>query len=634
VSADPVSKLVAAKSADGVSGPLYFPHDRPRLFGWLHAPLASAISRTGVVICKPFGYEALCSHRSTRVFAERIAELGIPALRFDYTGTMDSAELDPQSDQIAAWVADIIDAARELRRRTGVQRVCLLGFRLGALLATLAARQSDCAEELILIAPVVNGRRYVREMRTTALAAQLLPDGTPTPSEDGSVADGSMEVSGHPLSAATLASLVTVDLPSLTGLRAARMLIIDRQELSTARPMYEAVARSGIEAHYAMLPGFVEMMLTATQFAAVPREMIGATLDWLRRYESPGAAGPRMPAAPPRDPQCDSRVVLALPQDGGGQESMLSERPVFFGAGLFGIVSEPRPGEHRRRAVVLLNASADQHAGVSRMHVSFARRWARHGYHVLRLDLQGIGDSLTRPGRRDDEVFPPGALEDVAAALEFIAARYGIRDDLNLCGLCSGAYHALRAGVAGLPVQRLLMVNPESFFWSEEMAVGNQVQLVDVLRNAALYRSRMLSREAWNRLLAGRVSIRRILQIYLRRPLLTLESMMRELARSLHIRIPRDLGSELEALGERGVRLAFVFAKGEPGIELLRMQAGSALRRLGERCHIHIIDGGDHSFSRGGPRTNLEDLLSAELLAPPRAEELAAPLQRTKPIQP
>ena len=74
------------------------------------------------------------------------------------------------------WVRgsrDVMAAVSELRRRTGVQRVCLLGFRLGALLGALAAPDCEGVCGLMAIAPVVNGRRYLRELRTTRLAAML-----------------------------------------------------------------------------------------------------------------------------------------------------------------------------------------------------------------------------------------------------------------------------------------------------------------------------------------------------------------------------------------------------------------------------------------------------------------------------
>jgi len=94
---------------------LYFPADAPRLFGWLHRP-ARATHDLGVVICKPFGYEALCGHRSLRAFAEMAAAAGVPALRFDYRGSGDAADTDPDAEQIQLWGEDLLAAIAELRR--------------------------------------------------------------------------------------------------------------------------------------------------------------------------------------------------------------------------------------------------------------------------------------------------------------------------------------------------------------------------------------------------------------------------------------------------------------------------------------------------------------------------------------
>ena len=144
VSANPRTEEFVAMPASGAAEPLYFPRGAARLFGWLHLPPAAVqASGTGLVICKPFGYEALCGHRGLRAFAEMAAALGVPALRFDYLGSGDSANIDPSADQIETWCRDILAAVDELRARTGVTRVCLLGFRLGALLATLAAARSE-----------------------------------------------------------------------------------------------------------------------------------------------------------------------------------------------------------------------------------------------------------------------------------------------------------------------------------------------------------------------------------------------------------------------------------------------------------------------------------------------------------
>jgi glycosyl transferase family 25 len=282
---------------------------------------------------------------------------------------------------------------------------------------------------------------------------------------------------------------------------------------------------------------------------------------------------------------------------------------------LFGIVTQPPADEVRRRAVILLNAGADYHIGASRLYVSMARRWAQHGYVVLRMDLAGLGDSGTRPGRTDDDVFPSEALDDIRAAIAFLRSGYGVRD-VTLAGLCSGAYHSLRGAVAGLPVNRILMVNPQNYFWKPGESL-NDLQLAEVVHNPGVYRKRLFSPAAWKKLFTGDVNLVRIVKIYLHRPLLAAESSLRNMARRLRLRLPSDLGTELEEVVARGVRVVFVFAKDEPGIELLKLQAGTSVKRLAERCRIRTINSGDHVFTRSGPRAVMEKVVSDELFSRP-----------------
>jgi pimeloyl-ACP methyl ester carboxylesterase len=224
---------------------------------------------------------------------------------------------------------------------------------------------------------------------------------------------------------------------------------------------------------------------------------------------------------------------------------------------VFGIVSEPSRPRAGAPGALLLNDGATSHIGANGLYVSLARQWARRGCTVLRMDLAGLGDSGIRRGRPGNEVFPPAALQDLRAAIEYLRKQHGVQQ-LTILGLCAGAYHALRAALEPLPIQRLIMVNPQVFFWKEGMAIG---------------------------------------------------------ARWMRIRWPGDLGWQLEDLAARGVQIVFAFSRDDTGIELLRLQAGSAIRRCGAR--IHIIDGADHIFSQSGPRQELERVLSAELFAAP-----------------
>ena len=594
---------------------LYFDSGAHRLFGWLHRPSDGLKADVGVVLCQPFGYEAICAHRGIRAFAESVAAAGMAALRFDYLGAGDSPDIDPEADQLQIWTQDILAAAEELRRRTGVRHVCLLGFRLGALLATLAASQSNAFSGLVAVSPIATGRRYLRELRTTRMAASLGVDSSeiPTGKQDAQVAG--MEVSGFTLSAATLASLAKMDLTTLQSPPLPPMLIIENAAMRvTGNPGTLQV--EGQTTRVA-LRGLVEMLMTPPQFAVVPKEVIAVTLDWLLNL--PGIVS-AMPDRSGEQPVTASDSTGPMPElrlvgNASAGEAAPTERPVFFGADalLFGIVTQPPATETRRRAVILLNAGADHHICASRLYVSMARRWAQHGYVVLRMDFGGVGDSGTRPGRAEDEVFPQEAMDDIRAAIGFLRGSYGVRD-VTLAGLCSGAYHALRAAVAGLPVSRILMVNPQNYFWGAGDTLKG-LQLVEVVHNPGLYRERIFSLAAWKRMVTGQVNILRIVKIYVQRPLLALESIYRGLARRLHIRVPNDLGAELEQVVARGVRVVFVFSRGEPGIELLKLQAGTSVERLAERCRMHIIDGGDHVFTRSGPRARMEEVVYDELFA-------------------
>jgi pimeloyl-ACP methyl ester carboxylesterase len=608
------------ESAGQIATAFYFGSSEKNLFGWLHRSRSESAADVGLVICQPFGYEAMCSHRSVRTFAEAAATLGIPALRFDYLGTGDSAEIEPEADQLEVWSGNVAAAVAELRRRTGVSRVLLLGIRLGGLLATLAASRCEGVQGLILISPVVSGRRYLRDLRTTRLAASLgsnrggLSDVGPA-DEKKTLPAGSVEVSGFSLSAATLAALARVDLMQMQALPVSEMLVIDGTSMPVTAQWSKLFSDRGERVEYVALPGLIEMIMTDPQFAVTSQPMVATIGKWLRQRLNRPAVAVADSDQTGSSKLSPPSVMLTLPDSSRSQLDLLTERPMLFGAdgALFGIVTAPRQGELRRRAVILLNAGADHHVGVSRMNVSLARRWARQGYFVLRMDLGGIGDSNTRPGDADDDVFPDAALDDVRAGIQVLVSNYGIRD-IALAGLCSGAYHSLRAAAAGLPLSRVLLVNPQNYFWKKGMTVKN-LQLAEVVRNPQIYRRKMFSRAAWKKLLSGRVNVWRIVKIYLHRPVLTLKSEFRNLTRRLRIRLADDLGWELEEIVARGVQIIFVFARDEPGIELLQIEGGSSVGRLAPKCRVRILEDGDHIFSQSGPRAVLESILSEELFS-------------------
>ena len=70
-------------------------------FGWVHHYSGSD---RGAILCAATGYEALGTHQSWRVLADRLAAAGLPTLRFDYPGYGDSLEITKGTDAIEASI--------------------------------------------------------------------------------------------------------------------------------------------------------------------------------------------------------------------------------------------------------------------------------------------------------------------------------------------------------------------------------------------------------------------------------------------------------------------------------------------------------------------------------------------------
>jgi alpha-beta hydrolase superfamily lysophospholipase len=619
-----MDQSIAASFTPGTH-PVYFSSGTRGLFGWLHAVSDDAAQSLGIVICKPFGFEAMSAHLSVSAFADAAADLGIPALRFDYGGAGDSQDLEPAADQLDAWLQDVIAATHELQRQTGVARVCLLGIRLGALLAFLAASRLPQVQALIAVVPVISGKRYLRELRTFELAAAQAQAALAGPAQQTespeavSAGPGHLEASGFILNAKTIAALQQPDLLTMALPNIRDALVIDREDLPVAAVWEHSLSESGTRTQYVALPGYVEMIMRAPNLTVVPGAMVAAARGWLASL-GPTASAQSAGKTPSLAADASTPALIL----GNGTDASLTEHPLILRPNplLFGVMTMPPQGEVRRRGVILLNSGGDHHIGPRRLHVSLARDWAKHGYTVLRMDLSGLGDSEPRLGQPSNEPYPIDAVDDIRIAVELMRGQYGLRD-ITLAGICSGASHAVRAGMEGVPINRLLAINPLIFFWEGGVDVSD-IQPWEIVHKPAAYLGRIWSIDAWRRLVFGDVSIWRVAQIYMHRPMLAVKSALRNLGRGMRIRLKNDLRSELKNLKARGVRMVFVFSRGDAGISLLQMQTGLSEKQLSERYCIRMIDGADHDFTRSRARAALGKALSEELYVHDRATPRAA----------
>jgi hypothetical protein len=145
--------------------PFQFGSPGRRLFGIYHPHDQRAGLASAVLLCNPFGQEAVRVHRFFRVLAQRLSRGAVDVLRFDAFGTGDSMGDDEDGD-IDGWCLDLRNAHMELVRRSGAARVTWLGARLGARLALRACRPLDNpAQRLLLWDPVLDGAAYLETLR-------------------------------------------------------------------------------------------------------------------------------------------------------------------------------------------------------------------------------------------------------------------------------------------------------------------------------------------------------------------------------------------------------------------------------------------------------------------------------------
>lgn len=224
----------------------FFGSSEHSLFGFYHQPTNRPVRRDGVVLCNPMGREYLQTHRSMKQLAGRLSELGHHVLRFDYSGTGDSAG-EGVDATFSTWRCDVETAVDELKAIGDVDRISLGGVRVGAALAAQVAADRDDVEDVILWNPVVHGRGYLDEL----LEQRGMNGAPPGPAEE----TGVIGVEGFPLGARLRKELAGVDLTALDTLRVARALVVASEELDEFRELGDHLAALGADVTRVHRPG-------------------------------------------------------------------------------------------------------------------------------------------------------------------------------------------------------------------------------------------------------------------------------------------------------------------------------------------------------------------------------------------
>lgn len=162
--------------------PFFFGSSADPLYGVYHPAAQEGHEAKAAVLCYPMGVEYMRAHRAFRQLTTLLVRAGVHVLRFDYHGTGDSAG-EGEQVSLDRWVDDVELAVGELKDNAGMDRISLVGLRLGGAVAARAAARRADIDRLVLWDPVVLGTTYLDELRHYAhppicRASREWPDGT------------------------------------------------------------------------------------------------------------------------------------------------------------------------------------------------------------------------------------------------------------------------------------------------------------------------------------------------------------------------------------------------------------------------------------------------------------------------
>ncbi|HEY3087692.1 MAG TPA: hypothetical protein VGJ59_06490 [Jatrophihabitantaceae bacterium] len=517
-----------------------------------------------MLICSPFGYEAVCAHRTLRTIADRLALLGHLVLRFDFEGAGASSGRGTEADLLDRWQTDVRAGLAELRR-LGVRRPAVVGLRLGAALALAATCDDPDLGPAVMWAPVTAGGRYWRELRAQAA---ITPAGIP--------GDGSLNVLGHRLSAPTVRALKAWD--PLVGLRRdMTAALVQSPGWRDAGVATEELAAAGLRPALLELDGTSAVLERDAEMVDVPVRLVEVLCDWVH---GASVATPIEAPSPTADP-------VRLLDAGRIREEIVRIPP----RGLYGVLTRPS-AVPSRAGVIFLNNGVAPAAGPGRAWVDFARILAVEGVTSLRLDFSGLGDSPD-PGRRPvrrERVVPRTAGAELLAAADFLRGR-GV-ETVTAVGLCSGAQISIRTAAYRGRLDTVFAINPPLYTLYDH-GIGPWQRWLWAL--TAFPMSKRPVRAAAHRLPEW-------LWTWLDR-LGLFPSPARYLRRA----------------AARGTQVQLVFSADDPGLFDVRVRADRAVRRLvaqGQAAML-IVDGMDHSMFDHARRAEVLDALRVACGAQP-----------------
>ncbi|KAB2669014.1 alpha/beta fold hydrolase [Ochrobactrum sp. LMG 5442] len=560
----------SANTVRSAASPLVFSDT----LGLYQRPIGEALD-TVVLFASPWGLEELCTTRKFwRIIADRLAARGIGSFRFDWPGTGDGRDDIDFSKGLGLWRDTLVEAARNARALSGASRVVIIGQSLGGAVAAETASQIDGATALALLAPVISGRFYTRELAVWS----SMVDADLGLTDEQRIRNG-VSIASLTMQPEVAADVKKINLLSLEAKPAPRCLLLARTDRPNDAELAAHLEKLGSDVTVEAFADY-DKLISNPVISRLPLEVASRLVDWVA-----GLAG----STPAQNTPDESALGGTLRGDG------FVETPVSFGSEnrLSGILCAPS-GERQGRTVMFLSSSYDRRVGWGRTTVDMARKLAREGVASLRFDIANAGDSPPNPGMPEQVLYTHSPEADVAEALDYLEALGWGRP--VVAGRCSGAFLGFNTTLKDERISGAVLVNPVTFYWAPGRSIDEALR--EGNRTLEDYGSRALRAETFQRLLRGELDIRAILRNLTRGVAGRIRGLARKLLRSRTAE-GRAVYSAFDELKQREVPLALVYAEKDPGREHFNFyfdQAGSGVQGF-DNVSVAIIPDADHNLT-------------------------------------
>ena len=534
----------------------------------------TASSNIAVLLVSPWGYEEMCVRKFWRILAEDLAAAGIASLRFDYPGTGDALDVTDTASGLDLWRDSILDAATQLRSLSGAGDLILVGHGLGAALACAAADTIGDVEGVALLAPVISGRAYLRELSAWSRMVRGAAE----------TGDG-LTVAGITMPETIAAGIRQINLGKHETAPARHCFVAARADRPGDGELGAQFQAAGASVETVPYEGY-DQLVGNLVFSRPPLAVIEAVVNWVKWVE---AASPQAPALPVRMPADPAPL----------QGENIRETPLRFGDNgrLFGILCEPADGRRRGATVIMLTTAYERMSGWGRVTTETARKLAAAGIASLRFDAANAADSPPVAGAPQQIIYSDAQYDDVDAAVALIASR-GL-GPVVIAGRCSGGYLAVRAVARDARIRGAVSANPYAFFWDGSQSIEELLQFVP--QQLSTYGVKLFRADTWRRIASGQINLKYAVINTLR----SLRKRSLKFAGPLFEAIPslsrerREVHHVFQAIQAHGTELSLLYSQADVGLHHFSLHFGNdgaGLARYPNARFVIVADA-DHDLT-------------------------------------